>query len=133
MGWGVGPRPRTLAVDEEITTAAGETTIATFYVEAGTRGLLFDTFHTTAASGTIVYKIYALPYTADHADWDQETERVLMLASASQSADAGSQLMIGPDVTVAANVAASRYLPYMVQVTATATTGTCNVFVSVTM
>jgi len=134
MGFGssFGPRPQVKVNGTALTTAAGETTLFEMYVDAGTQGIILHTYHTSAGSGTMLYKIYELPYTADNVNWPS-TSPVQLLASTAGAKTTQGRLVVDPRVTAVANTHAQTPLGQRIRVTGTAATAdVTGVFVSVT-
>jgi hypothetical protein len=134
MGLGQGYRSHSL-YNAALTTAAGETTLADeIYLDSDTQGLIFDVYHTSALSGTMVYKIYAMPFTDGNASWvDTGTAPVVMLTSTTIAKNTNVRLVIDPRVTAVSNTHAQTVLPYKIKITGTAATNdNTGVFVSMT-
>jgi hypothetical protein len=107
-----------LVNNSSLTTAAGETTLADFYVEAGVQGLVVDVLHTAAGAGTIVYKIQAYNYNAGLSTFTESF--TTLLTSAAIAKDVGTRLVVDPRVTAVANTHASTVLGYRIRIRATA-------------
>ncbi len=127
-----GPRPQPKVTGTALTTGAGETELFTMYIDEGTQGIILDTYHTSAGAGTMLYKIYAVPYTADNANWPS-TGQVTLLASTAGAKTTQGRLVVDPRVTAVANTHACTVLPYKIRVTGTAATNdVTGIYVSVT-
>ncbi len=113
-----GTRARPLRRGLALTTAAGESTMGEFFVEAGTQGIIIDIYHTSAGVGTMTYKIQAVHYTGGVSGWTQTYTD--MLTSAAVAKDVGVRLVVDPRVTAIANTHAQTVLPYKVRVRGTA-------------
>ena len=123
MAAAFGPRPVNLVNNVALTTGAGETTIADFYIEAGTVGLIIDVLHTSGGAGTVTYKIQGYHYTGGVSGWTQSYTD--LLTSTALAKDVGSRMVVDPRVAAVANTHASTVLPYRIRIRATA--GAANV------
>lgn len=120
-----GVRPLAYTV-EDATVAEGEQLVCEFYTDSGTQGISVDTYHTSAGSGTALYKIYALPFTNGATTYPEPAvgSGIVMLASTAGAKDTYGRLVVDPRVAAVTNTHAQTVLPQRIRITVTAGSAT---------